>query len=1337
MENYNGGIVPAVCSFKIDGYRAIRRKELMLEDEILRTGKMLFRKDVKWAIFLFYLFSVCTAGTLAIILNWPSFNKKRHLLLSRECNPKVADFVIVEDNDGSYFEACRIEQVRLIPRESLPFWQGLKTAMNASEIKDEEKMFVYRHTRFLHRGNGKYAQLSHDEALLIDGAHVTTGTLASDMKQQSRLFGRNLIDVPIQPIPILLLRECIHPFIIFQIWAVIVWCNQAYYSFASFIFVTAILSAALNLFDLYSNLKEIRGLASFITDVTIRERRTDGGIGFVDRVVSSVDLAPGHIVVINNPCKVAADMVIFQGGASVTEAMLTGEVTVLTKSNLRIDPTWSTEKTSKYILEHASLRNTLFKGTEVVAPRSVDGKDALAVVVRTGYETVKGRLILSILYPNPPPFKFLAQSIKFIGLLCILAVIGFIINAYVLRDLDESWGVVVQRGLDMVTIVVPPALPLAVTAGTLFAVRALRTNHKVTCISPDRINLAGKINSAIFDKTGTLTEDSLDLYCIVGTTKEDHPPHLNTISNKKKNKSGEPLTVFDEATSTLDRVSVPMKALLGCCQSLCFVNGRPAGDPLEVKTFDFSNAHMLEVENDNEVTMKVTCDLNKQMIDLTIARYFEFSPQLQRMGTLCQLQNKNDVLLFSSPQNESATTTATEYVVFHKGAPEVIISLCNPSTVPANFDSTLNEYTSRGLRVLAAAYAPFTCKAAQPPKTSDLQGMASFRAETEQHLTFLGLIVLENKLKPATRPTLRRLQLDAGIRVSMATGDNPVTAIAVGRQCGLVDATHNVYLGDVDPKNHNTFSWRNVDDTSLELDPGTLLPQNARDAEIKYSLALTGRALNYLCEQCIADTSGRTVEEIRLDGSALVHKMTTMLLDSSRVRKGAKVINLSPDTSFRDLEPIERLRRIMMRTVILARMTPEAKALAVSIHMDCGLYTLMVGDGANDAMALKKAHVGLSLSPVEASVAASFTSGIPDISNVIPLLLEGRGALAQSFSMFQFMALYSTIQFVNALLIVFKASFLSNNEYLWQDLFIILVLALSMGYTPSGTRLTKKRPSGRLSSGTNLSIVFIFICLTIIAQIVGFQIVQHQSFYDTEDVWIVTPEELDGEETNSWIPETATVFTIANFQYIACATIFPSLAMPWKKSFIFNFIYSLWMVVIIVFAFVFCLFKWDWLLEFMSINANIPQWWFRDCMYIGLISMLSYFVVLGGFISLKRSGKWPRFFAKSLPPHKRHQKAWNLCQMDLKDRPDDYLEVIIGGFDETTTESYLANHPKLYKGFKVGIADFDETSSTGTEAEMKIPLTPRSDPSTMSMGLDRFNSLSNSASTINFNLHKK
>ena len=46
------------------------------------------------------------------------------------------------------------------------------------------------------------------------------------------------------------------------------------------------------------------------------------------------------------------------------------------------------------------------------------------------------------------------------------------------------------------------------TAGTVFALSRLK-QKKIYCISPPRVNVAGRVNLMVFDKTGTLTEDGL------------------------------------------------------------------------------------------------------------------------------------------------------------------------------------------------------------------------------------------------------------------------------------------------------------------------------------------------------------------------------------------------------------------------------------------------------------------------------------------------------------------------------------------------------------------------------------------------------------------------------------------------------------------------------------------------------------------------------------------------------------------------------------------------------------------------------------------------------------
>lgn len=132
-----------------------------------------------------------------------------------------------------------------------------------------------------------------------------------------------------------------------------------------------------------------------------------------------------------------------------------------------------------------------------------------------------------------------------------------------------------------------------------------------------------------------------------------------------------------------------------------------------------------------------------------------------------------------------------------------------------------------------------------------------------------------------------------------------------------------------------------------------------------------------------------------------------------------------------------------MRTTIFARFQPDQKTQLVTSLQKLDYVVSMVGDGANDCgvikhfffvyspvftvnfQALKAAHVGVSLSEAEASVAAPFTSSVQNISCLVLLMLEGRCALVTSFAAFKYMALYSLIQFFT-ILILYNVSYQTN-----------------------------------------------------------------------------------------------------------------------------------------------------------------------------------------------------------------------------------------------------------------------------------------------------------------------
>lgn len=70
------------------------------------------------------------------------------------------------------------------------------------------------------------------------------------------------------------------------------------------------------------------------------------------------------------------------------------------------------------------------------------------------------------------------------------------------------------------------------------------------------------------------------------------------------------------------------------------------------------------------------------------------------------------------------------------------------------------------------------------------------RDDMELDCHFLGFLIMQNKLKAVTTSIIQQLN-QANIRTIMATGDNVLTAISVGRECNIIDAASEVFLGDV------------------------------------------------------------------------------------------------------------------------------------------------------------------------------------------------------------------------------------------------------------------------------------------------------------------------------------------------------------------------------------------------------------------------------------------------------------------------------------------------------------------------------------------------------------
>lgn len=195
------------------------------------------------------------------------------------------------------------------------------------------------------------------------------------------------------------------------------------------------------------------------------------------------------------PC----DLAMMSGQCIVNESMLTGESIPVIKNALpNIADVYNPLSDSKY---------TLYGGTKVIQNRN---GPVIGLVIRTGFLTYKGTLVRDILYPKPNNFSFYRDSLWFIFVMGLIAIIGFCFTLPAMISQNYNTTDIIDRSLNMITITVPPALPAAMTIGTVFSISRLK-KHKIFCISPPRVNVSGRVNLMVFDKTGTLTEDGLEV----------------------------------------------------------------------------------------------------------------------------------------------------------------------------------------------------------------------------------------------------------------------------------------------------------------------------------------------------------------------------------------------------------------------------------------------------------------------------------------------------------------------------------------------------------------------------------------------------------------------------------------------------------------------------------------------------------------------------------------------------------------------------------------------------------------------------------------------------------
>ncbi|XP_059164770.1 polyamine-transporting ATPase 13A3-like isoform X2 [Physella acuta] len=1017
-------------------------------------------------LYLTYVGYLLTGWILRLIFYWLP-----HLLLWSthvECDLARAEKVLLRDQYGSY-HVCTVHTitregtgVKIRRPKKLLFRKRLQEQTVFSPEIDEAliRYFICKKVKYI--WDPELAQYIHlrglDEGYRQSFFHNTKGLTSTEQCKRRVLYGTNSIGVHVTPILVLMFKEVLSPFYIFQLFSMSVWYSDDYWIYATCIVVMTTLSIAI---QIYQTRQFERALRNTITSTTITSVLRGNG-EFED--VHSEDLVPGDVIEIpRHGCDMQCDAVLITGNCIVNESMLTGESVPVTKIPLPNTTGMKEENDPEVNMKNHS-RHILFCGTHIIQTRFYGNQKVKAVVLRTGFSTSKGDLVRSIMFPKPVDFKFQRHAYYFVLVLAGIALLGFVYTIVLMVLNGDNASDIIIRSLDLITIAVPPALPAALAVGVVFSQRRLKVKN-VYCISPRGINVCGTINTVCFDKTGTLTEDGLDMHGVARVEKSAFDPLIKDMTQLTHG---------------------PLLTAMATCHSLTIIEREIMGDPLDLIMFNATGWQLEEPGPDETrfdmmtptIVRPTPAAFSKRLSDdalaggdVGIVRQFPFSSSLQRMSVITR------------------TLGASNFDLYVKGSPEMISSLSKPETIPFDFHQVLLSYTQHGYRVIALAWKQL------PTKLNYVKVQRVSREQLENELIFLGLLIMENRLKPQSAPVICELN-EADIRTIMVTGDNMLTALSVARECKMVDKTDRIILVQAYPptsvQSDVTLEFVYADDSNAKVEE-VIAMENKRiqidEDSQRFHFALTGKTWGVIRQHC-------------------------------------------PDL----------LKKIVVRGAVFARMGPDQKGQLVEVLQDVGYYVGMCGDGANDCGALKTAHMGISLSEAEASVASPFTSKTPTIECVPNVIKEGRAALVTSFGVFKYIACYSLTQFTSVLILYWIGANLTDAEFLFTDLFIISTFSITFSRTAPYDELVRERPLVSLLSLSPIMGIVSQMLLVIAAQTFMY-------FYIKEQPWFVPFK--DNEDDDYTCYENAAVFLMSAYQYIILAITFAKGA-PYRKSIFSN-----------------------------------------------------------------------------------------------------------------------------------------------------------------------------------------
>lgn len=845
--------------------------------------------------------------------------------------------------------------------------------------------------------------------------------------------------------------------------------------------------------------------------ITIRKNEDDC---FSKMTISNHELVPGDIIELTSNLKIPVDALIISGSCMLDEKDISGDSIPKVK--------FAADDNSSLPLSSLPENNTAKAGSICVFTRTAINDSVLAIVLKTGYNTEKGKMLRTILMPKIVKFRFVDEAVVFVYIMAIISLIGsaiyLVYQVYFLTDIQFTVSKILINMLSLFFSTVKPVLPFSLYIG-LEASKDKLSAQNIMCSNKYKINECGRTDTIFFDKTGTITKDDSifnGIYISLGKPGEEKPDMTNVLKlsainddNKEKQegeegglkvgpKAGNAAQLELQSQIFLSKLAQKIKPnartsvmaiqrgvffsdkidsynelvsygeqiknylmCLSFCNNLIKSGSKVVGDSIDTEMFKFS-----------------PYILSNYMVPETkvIKKRYALDPEKPLPMAIPSVVTVEKVFDYSADFKSEAIIVQDndgKYYVLTKGAPENIAAICDPKSLSVDFDTVLYDICATGVRVLGMAI-----------KELPNNPMNMTRSEIEKNMNFCGLFALDNPLKDEAPEVIKTL-LKNLIGCVLITGDNIFTAISVGAKSHFIPSNKTLYLGDI------------VEDEETKKKKVNWVP-------FDYSELIPEKPKNEAIQEDADSESLVSVSKVEVKPKPSVIKRIDELLNIDTSQCVLAITGNAYDFL------IEKYQK---------NLTPKNKALFELVHRICLVYGRCdayqksrivknqklfshkkypigyVGDGANDTEAMKYADISLLINHDEISFAAPFSSNDGDLHKVIELIKEGKNNVESGYQNFKFFIFLTCGQFVATFLLYLNYIGFNTHQTMFMDIAVFMVLCGMSDTFWHKPELNRSKPKSSILIFNILFPLFCHLSLLTGLLIISYNQLKDLSFY--------------------------------------------------------------------------------------------------------------------------------------------------------------------------------------------------------------------------------------------------